>query len=185
MLIAVKEQLRQWLRRWLGIEDQAAFYSATKQRFEQDEVRLRDIEFQSRQLEDSTRTLSRHHGDLLEEQRTLTVGQDALAKGIEQMNAVITSTDLETRQFVSEAIQNLQQQITELGAPDSPLVKSAADHQGGTREATGQPFMPGHVRFSDRKRAYEASKRKPLETSTGKQIEENSRLIASGTRKTE
>jgi hypothetical protein len=79
----------------------------------------------------------------------------------------------------SASIQALQEQITSLQSIDSPLVKAKPpDPEQST-------ILSGHVRFSDRKRAYEASKRLPLTTETGKQIEENHRLIASGTRKTE
>ena len=79
----------------------------------------------------------------------------------------------------STAIQNLQDQIDNLQSIDSPLAKPKP------AEPDRSTILSGHIRFSDRKRQYEASKRVPLTTETGKQIEENHRLISSGTRKAE
>jgi hypothetical protein len=82
-------------------------------------------------------------------------------------------------QSLSDTAQGLQMQITELGAPSGPIAtKKPSDPEPAM-------VMPGHIRFSDRKHQYEASKRKPLTTPAGEQIEANSRLIASGTRRTD
>jgi len=78
---------------------------------------------------------------------------------------------------MAAAIQNLQLQITALTSADGPIAHAKPP------EPEPVQMTRGMVRFSDRKRAYEASKRKPVETKAGKQIEENARLIASGTRK--
>ena len=98
----------------------------------------------------------------------------------EGLKAALDKFRAETEAMIGETEQRLQAQITELGALDGPLAKPTAKPAD-----TKMQMDPGFVRFSDRKRQWEASKRKPLETSTGKQIEENHRLIASGTRKTE
>lgn len=75
-----------------------------------------------------------------------------------------------------EATQNLQQQITDLH------VSTATSP---TKKDEGPQVMNGHVRFSDRKKMYEAKHRVPVITQTGKQIEDNNRAIAAGAKQVE
>jgi hypothetical protein len=110
-------------------------------------------------------------GDLIqlrEKLHTLELGQDALAQ-----------KDSELESLIGRTAQDLQSQITALGSVESPLAKVKPPEEEPIQ------VMPGHQRWSDRKRAYEASKRKPLITQTGQQIADNARLIAAGVRKSD
>lgn len=76
----------------------------------------------------------------------------------------------------AETLQAMQDQIDALGRDTTaPTPKAEAEEKSNV--------MPGFVRFSQRKRNWINEHRKPVMTSTGKQIEENNRLIASGQRK--
>lgn len=98
---------------------------------------------------------------------------NTLDAGMEGLNGA----DANLMKLISELSANLQSQISELkngplaiyGAPESPT----------------EPVQmhAGHVRFSDKKRNWEAEHRRPISTEAGKQIAENARIIASGTRK--
>jgi hypothetical protein len=87
----------------------------------------------------------------------------------------------EHRAHIAEELLRIDDILTSLQSQISALANSP-ESIAPVKDEPSQ-IMPGHVRFSDRKRNYEASKRKPLITESGKQIAENSRLIASGTRK--
>lgn len=114
--------------------------------------------------------------------------QRELTSRIDKINQLGNEAKLEATALVGEegnarsiqiaiAVQSLQLQIDELSNKGVPDAKQ--------ENTPSNPIMAGHTRFTDRKRQYEISKRKPLETETGKQIAENTRLIASGTRKTD
>jgi hypothetical protein len=80
------------------------------------------------------------------------------------------------RDDVDSATQNLQEQITELKLPD------AVSHAKPKETDDKVQIDPGFRRFSQRKRDYEQANRTPELTEVGRQIAENARLIASGTR---
>jgi hypothetical protein len=104
-------------------------------------------------------------------------GEEVIGR-IEDLKEAVIDRDQQTRQFVSEAIQNLQQQLNDLASVDGPLAKPEKPSDPKPQQATA-----GHLRFTDRRRAYEFSKRGAKDTPVGQQIAENDRLIASGTRK--
>lgn len=93
----------------------------------------------------------------------------------ERVNICFARTD-KIEDTLCEATQNLQQQITGLhvSTATAPLKKDE-----------GPQVMNGHVRWSDRKRLYEAQHRVPVITQTGKQIEDNNRAIAAGAKQVE
>lgn len=96
-----------------------------------------------------------------------------LDAGMERLNA----SDCSLEKLIASTAQDLQGQISEIISPDGPIAQ--------TRPPAEEPVQmhAGHVRFSDRKRQYEAEHRRPISTEAGKQIAENARIIASGTRK--
>jgi hypothetical protein len=154
------DKLRAALRLWLGIDTAELNHEVGK---------LWDLHYEGVKLR-------AQRDDKL---RTIEMGQEAVIERFNELNAAMAHVDEDLRRFVSEQVQSLQQQIDALTAFDGPLAKSDKK----SPEPQPSQIMPGHVRFTDRKRRYEWEKRKPLETETGKQIAENERLINSGTRK--
>lgn len=96
-----------------------------------------------------------------------------LDAGMERLNA----SDDSLEKLIASTAQDLQGQISDITSPDGPIAQA--------KPLAEEPVQmhAGHVRFSDRKRQYEADHRRPISTEAGKQIAENARIIASGTRK--
>jgi hypothetical protein len=119
------------------------------------------------------------------EYRTLRREMDEYEKRIDkklgELAELIGSFAETAQENLAETAQNLQTQITDLQSPDGPLAKPKPK----AKDEDQNMVMPGHTRFSQRKREWERKHALPLKTETTKQIEENTRLIASGTRKTE
>ena len=114
-------------------------------------------------MRDKLRNWLRNLLGLTDDYQIATRRHDELLKMLRQLESHSTPD-------YSTAIQNLQDQIDSLQSIDSPLAKPKP------AEPDRSTILSGHIRFSDRKRQYEASKRVPLTTETGKQIEENHRL---------
>jgi hypothetical protein len=154
--------LRTRLRNWLGV---AAYEQDIQNGFADLRTRLQNAERDNEQL---AKDLNESERGLYEKLETLEAGQNGLEREGKRLEGLIRETT-----------EGLQAQIVELGSTSGPLVNAPKKFADEPKTL----IDPGFVRFSDRKRQYEASKRRPLETATGKQIEENRRLIASGTRK--
>lgn len=153
------EMLRQGLRQWLGIEERIV----EGERIIWNRItEVWDVHGELRQkLYDETT----HLADLI---KTLDAGMEGL-----------NGADANLMKLISELSANLQSQISEL--------KNGPVASYGAHESPTEPVQmhAGHVRFSYRKRQYEAEHRRPISTEAGKQIAENARIIASGTRKTD
>jgi hypothetical protein len=87
--------------------------------------------------------------------------------------------DLTSWQMRVEELERLQQQSAENFQRQIDALSNTTQPATEPEEEPAQ-IMPGHVPWSQRKRQYIESKRAPAMTPTGQQIEENSRLIASG-----
>lgn len=170
---AILERVRLRLRDWLGVPEALSQEAVTKAILDGCEVtvlpRLRELHAatDARLIAiESNQAILRAHLSASEDARaTCEVGQDALSQKQAELQSLIESS-----------IQNLQSQITALSQMDGPLAGKPKQTEGAMQ------IMPGMTRFSDRKRNWIAEHRKSLTTEAGKQIEENSRLIASGTR---
>ncbi len=150
-------KLRNWILNWLGVD---ASIASVERRMKQ-AVQSAADELHGKI--DATRkeayaAISKHAEQLY---------------AIESANANAVSRIAQMELDGPQAIQALQEQITALGA--SPSKPKPGDDE--------PQMLSGHVRFTDRKKQYEASKRVPPMNETGKQIAENVRLIASGARK--
>lgn len=164
---------RQWLREWLGI---AAHEEDIRLGFA--DLRAR-MQYAEQDNERQARDLNEIDSRLAERIDKVETGQGALAKGLEQINAALTTGDERLRGELEGIADNLQAQIVELG-------KLPLDAAPKPKEVDGKTQIdPGFRRFTSRKKDWERAHAQPKTTETGKQIEENHRLIASGTRKTE
>jgi hypothetical protein len=155
---------RQWLRNWLGV---AAYEQEIQNGFAELRTRLQNDERDNERL---AKDLNESEHGLYEKLETLEAGQNGLEREGKRLEGLIRETG-----------EGLQAQIVELGSVNGPLVNPAKL----TAENKPQQIDPGFRRFTSRKKDWEAAHRKPLEAPAAKQIEENSRLIASGTRKPE
>lgn len=164
MMKKMIENFRLWLRSWLevGPEVSIEMYSDFVRSVEQWRNEFRLI------LDRLDTDCQNGAGDIRQHAEKLELMQVALDR------LALKAVSLEETLFSS--VQGLQDQISDMNLSSSVPVK-----------VVDEPveMMSGHVPFSVRKQNYEKSKRAPLQTPTGKQIEDNARLVASGTRKTD
>lgn len=157
-------KLRVWLRTWLGIDQ-----DVTKKMYWdlRDSLSQSQADYSSAAMRLSILEQSRvREADLAEKLRTLEMGMDALAREPDAL-----------RELFAKSIQALQDQID--------LMQSEQHGQVVKKDDQPAQVSNGMVRFTQRKRMYEASHAKPITTRTGQQIESNARAIAAGERQAE
>lgn len=157
-------KLRVWLRTWLGIDQ-----DVTKKMYWdlRDSLSQSQADYSSAAMRLSILEQSRvREADLAEKLRTLEMGMDALAREPDAL-----------RELFAKSIQALQDQIDLMQSEQHGQVVKKDDHPAQVSN--------GMVRFTQRKRMYEASHAKPITTRTGQQIESNARAIAAGERQAE